>query len=56
MNGMTPHEEDVKRGVHRNVRKGFVLVNAMSKNRNAKWNLDETEKWLGVVSTDDSMA
>ena len=51
-----PPHEDVKGGVHRNVRKGFVLVNAMSKNRNAKWNLDETEKWLGVVSTDDSMA
>lgn len=42
--------------VHRNVRKGFVLVNAMSKNSGAKWNLDETEKWLGVVSKDDSMA
>ncbi|KAL3816136.1 hypothetical protein ACHAXA_011633 [Cyclostephanos tholiformis] len=43
-------------GVHRNVRRGFVLVNAMSRNRDAKWNLDDTEKLLGVVSTDDSMA
>lgn len=42
--------------VHRNVRKGFVMVNAMSKNSGAKWNLEETEKWLGVVSKDDSMA
>jgi hypothetical protein len=42
-------------GVHRNVRRGFVLVNAMSRNSGAKWNLNETEKWLGVVSTDDSM-
>jgi len=42
--------------VHRNVRRGFVLVNAMSKNSGAKWNLDDTEKWLGVVSKDDSMA
>jgi len=45
-----------KGGVHRNVRRGFVLVNAMSKNDGAKWNLDETEKWLGIVSTDNSMA
>ncbi len=43
-------------GVHRNVRRGFVLVNAMSKNGGAKWNLDETQKWLGVVSKDDSVA
>ena len=42
--------------VHRNVRKGFVLVNAMSRNSDAKWNLEETEKWLGVVSKDDSLA
>ena len=42
--------------VHRNVRRGFVLVNAMSRNSGAKWNLDETEKWLGVVSNDDSLA
>lgn len=41
--------------VHRNIRKGFVLVNAMSKNNCAKWNLDETEKLLGVVSIDDSL-
>lgn len=40
--------------VHRNVRKGFVLVNAMSANSGAKWNLEETQKWLGVVSKDDS--
>jgi hypothetical protein len=39
-----------------NVQKGFLLLNAMSRNRNAKWNLDDTEKWLGVVSIDDSMA
>ena len=44
------------RGAHRNVRRGFVLVNAMSRNRDAKWNLDDIERWLGVVSTDDSMA
>ena len=43
-------------GVHRNVRRGFVLVNAMSRNRDAKWNLDDTERWLGIASTDDSMA
>lgn len=43
-------------GVHRNIRRGFVLVNAMSRNSGAKWNLVETEKWLGVVSGDDSMA
>ena len=43
-------------GAHRNVRRGFVMVNAMSRNRGAKWNLDDTERWLGVVSTDDSMA
>ena len=42
-------------GVHRNVRRGFVLLNAMSGNRDAKWNLDDTERFLGVVSTDDSM-
>ena len=42
-------------GVHRNVRRGCVLLNAMSRNRDAKWNLDDTEKFLGVVSTDDSM-
>lgn len=40
--------------VHRHVRKGFVLLNAMSANSGAKWNLEETEKWLGVVSNDDS--
>mmetsp|Transcript_10809 Transcript_10809/g.22521 ORF Transcript_10809/g.22521 Transcript_10809/m.22521 type:complete len:209 (-) Transcript_10809:48-674(-) len=40
---------------HRNVRNGFVLVNAMSKNSGAKWNLEETERLLGVVSTDDSL-
>jgi hypothetical protein len=39
-----------------NVQKGFLLLNAMSRNCNAKWNLDDTEKWLGVVSIDDSMA
>ena len=43
-------------GPHRNVRKGFVLVNAMSRNSGAKWNLEETEKWLGVKSNDDSLA
>lgn len=39
-----------------NVQKGFLLLNAMSRNCNAKWNLDDTEKWLGVISVDDSMA
>ncbi|KAL9186497.1 hypothetical protein ACHAXT_005735 [Thalassiosira profunda] len=43
-------------GPHRNVRKGFMLVNAMSRNSGAKWNLEETEKWLGVKSNDDSLA
>lgn len=43
-------------GAHRNVRKGYVLVNAMSRNSGAKWNLEETERLLGVVSTDDSLA
>jgi nucleoside-diphosphate-sugar epimerase len=42
--------------VHRHVRNGFVLVNAMSANRDAKWNLDETKRLLGVVSKDDSLA
>lgn len=51
-----PTKEEAADGVHRNVRRGFVLVNAMSRNSGAKWNLDETEKWLGVVSRDDSMA
>ena len=46
--------EDIECGVHDNVRKGFVLLNAMSKNTDAKWNLDETQKWLGIVSKDDS--
>lgn len=41
---------------HRNVRRGFVLVNAMSGNDGAKWNLDETERLLGVVSRDDALA
>ena len=53
-----PPEEppgDEQGGVHRNVRKGFLLVNAMSKNSDAKWNLDETEKWMGVVSKDNSL-
>lgn len=46
--------EDIECNVHGNVRKGFVLVNAMSNNAGAKWNLEETQKWLGVVSIDDS--
>ena len=50
-----PTKEEAADSVHRNVRRGFVLVNAMSRNSGAKWNLDETEKWLGVVSRDDSM-
>jgi hypothetical protein len=41
--------------VHRHVRKGFVLLNAMSANAGAKWNLEETEKWLGIKSEDDSL-
>ena len=41
---------------NKNVQKGFLLLNAMSRNSNAKWNLEDTEKWLGVVSIDDSMA
>ncbi|KAL7519395.1 hypothetical protein ACHAWX_004156 [Stephanocyclus meneghinianus] len=41
-------------GVHANVRKGFLLLNAMSANSGAKWNLEETQKWLGVISSDDS--
>lgn len=42
--------------VHRHQRKGFVLVNAMSANNGAKWNLDETKRLLEVVSKDDSLA
>jgi len=53
---VTTDDEISSTGVHRNVRKGFVLVNAMSKNSGAKWNLEETEKRLGVVSKDDSMS
>lgn len=41
-------------GVHSNVRKGFLLLNAMSNNEGAKWDLEETQKWLGIVSNDDS--
>jgi len=40
---------------HRNIRKGFVLVNAMSRNNGAKWSLTETEQVLGVTSHDDSL-
>lgn len=50
--GVGPH----RGSMHRNVRRGFVLVNAMSRNSGAKWNLEETEKWLGVVSNDDAMS
>ena len=52
----TEHEGGAKGGVHRNERRGFVLLNAMSKNTGAKWNLEETEKWLGVTSEDDLLA
>mmetsp|Transcript_18642 Transcript_18642/g.29248 ORF Transcript_18642/g.29248 Transcript_18642/m.29248 type:complete len:230 (-) Transcript_18642:722-1411(-) len=55
-NATANDDESCSSGVHRNVRKGFVLVNAMSKNSDAKWNLEETEKWFGVVSKDDSIA
>lgn len=47
--------EDVECEVHGNIRKGFVLLNAMSNNSGAKWNLEETRKWLGVDSKDDSL-
>jgi len=50
------HWEVVHQQHNNNVQKGFLLLNAMSRNCNAKWNLDDTEKWLGVVSIDDSMA
>jgi hypothetical protein len=49
-------DDNLRGDMHRNVRRGFVLVNAMSRNSGAKWNLDDTEKWLGVVSNDDSLA
>ena len=49
-------DASLQEDVHRHERKGFVLVNAMSANRDAKWNLDETKRLLGVVSTDDSLA
>eukprot|EP00574_Skeletonema_japonicum_P004569 CAMPEP_0201721062 /NCGR_PEP_ID=MMETSP0593-20130828/5845_1 /ASSEMBLY_ACC=CAM_ASM_000672 /TAXON_ID=267983 /ORGANISM="Skeletonema japonicum, Strain CCMP2506" /LENGTH=331 /DNA_ID=CAMNT_0048211807 /DNA_START=69 /DNA_END=1064 /DNA_ORIENTATION=- len=48
--------ENEMKHVHRHERKGFILVNAMSANRDAKWNLDETKRLLGVVSQDDSLA
>jgi len=51
-----PTAETKCKSVHRNVRKGLVLVNAMSRNSGAKWNLEETEKWLGVVSKSDSLS
>lgn len=51
-----PSPAQEKLHAHRHQRKGFVLVNAMSANRDAKWNLDETERLLGVVSNDDSLA
>jgi hypothetical protein len=50
------HREVVHQQHNNNVQKGFLLLNAMSRNCNAKWSLDDTEKWLGVVSIDDSMA
>jgi hypothetical protein len=53
----TSEDREVVHQQHNNnVQKGFLLLNAMSRNCNAKWNLDDTEKWLGVVSIDDSMA
>jgi len=39
---------------HRHRKRGFLLLNAMSKNSGAKWALDETETHLGIVSQDDS--
>lgn len=51
-----PTDDSGGRGVHRNARKGFLLVNAMSRNKDEKWNLEETEKWLGVISRSDSLA
>lgn len=54
-----PKEGDDRASIanpHRNVRRGFVLLNAMSRNDGAKWNLDETERLLGVVSRDDALA
>eukprot|EP00573_Skeletonema_grethae_P002466 CAMPEP_0201691724 /NCGR_PEP_ID=MMETSP0578-20130828/4816_1 /ASSEMBLY_ACC=CAM_ASM_000663 /TAXON_ID=267565 /ORGANISM="Skeletonema grethea, Strain CCMP 1804" /LENGTH=331 /DNA_ID=CAMNT_0048176981 /DNA_START=24 /DNA_END=1019 /DNA_ORIENTATION=- len=51
-----PTINEMQQHVHRHERKGFVLVNAMSANRDAKWNLDETKRLLGVVSQDDSLA
>ncbi len=51
-----PTINEMQQHVHRHERKGCVLVNAMSANRDAKWNLDETKRLLGVVSQDDSLA
>ena len=51
-----PPEGEGAGGVHRHVGKGFVLINAMSNNRGAKWNLDETAAWTGVASEDDALA
>ena len=39
---------------HRHIRRGFLLLNAMSRNSGAKWSLEETELHLGVKSEDDS--
>ncbi|KAL7460207.1 hypothetical protein ACHAXS_000668 [Conticribra weissflogii] len=55
-NSADDHDDDDDEAyAHRHVRKGFILLNAMSRNSGAKWNLEETERVLGVVSTDDSM-
>ena len=51
-----PEEEpEGTAGPHRHARRGFLLLNATSKNAGAKWDLAETERRLGVVSEDDSL-
>ena len=39
---------------HRHLRRGFMLLNAMSRNSGAAWSLDETAAHLKVVSEDDA--
>lgn len=41
---------------HGHARRGFVLLNAMSRNEGAKWCLEETAAWTGVASEDDALA
>lgn len=36
--------------------RGYVIVNGMSNNRGMRWDLTETEQWLGYIPEDDAYA